>query len=146
MAKKEVNIKIKSDTKSAEKGIDKVTSSLNKLSKNKALTSLSKLGGAAYGVKSAFSAVTTTVKAVNSAIKETTELYQKQIAAEKSLEVAAKNNPYLNSSNVKELKNYASYLQSISTVGDEELLPMMAELAAAGFLPEFFQRRQVLPS
>ena len=37
------------------------------------------------------------------------------------------------------MKNYASELQKISTVGDEELIPMMAQLAAAGRTQEEIQ-------
>jgi hypothetical protein len=78
--------------------------------------------GAAVGV----------IKKANEAIKETTDLYKIQATAEKQLEVAAKNNPYLNETSVVQLKAYASELQGISTVGDEQLIPMMAQLAAAG--------------
>ena len=87
----------------------------------------------AFGKGSALIAgVTTAIKVMNKTIKETTTLYRTQATAEKQLEAAAKNNPYLNDSSVKALKDYAGYLQSISTVGDEQLLPLMAQLSAAG--------------
>lgn len=81
----------------------------------------------------------TAIKKANEAIKETTELYRVQATAEKQLEVAARNNPYLDDGSVMQLKNYASQLQRISTVGDEQLLPMMAQLASAGRTQEEIQ-------
>lgn len=132
MAKNNINIKIKADAKEAEKGINSVTSSLNKLAKNPALTAISKLSVAVMGVKSAFSTVTNAIKNTISTIKDLEEAYKTQEKAELQLEVAAKHNPYLDGRAVNNLKAYASSLQSISTVGDETLLPMMAELASAG--------------
>ncbi|MCR4733749.1 MAG: hypothetical protein K5829_01935 [Treponema sp.] len=58
MAKdKNVTIKFKSDTNNVETGINKIISELNKLSKNKALTSLGRLGSAISGVSTTFSMV-----------------------------------------------------------------------------------------
>lgn len=129
---KDVNLKIKSDSSNAEKGLNKVTAELNKLSKTTKAASLIKFGLAFNGLKSSVKLVTDALKAANAVIKETTELYKKQAKAEKQLEVAAANNPYLSKSAVNDLKSFASNLQKISTVGDEELIPMMAQLAAAG--------------
>ena len=119
MAKK-ATIKITSDTKEAESGLDKVSAKINQFSNNNK-QSLGGLGAAVAAIKKA-----------NAVIKETTDLYKVQATAEKQLEVAAKNNPYLNDTSVIQLKAYASELQAVSTVGDEQLLPMMAQLAAAG--------------
>lgn len=129
---KKVNIKIGADGKEAQGAIEKTTQALNKLGKSKTASSLAKLGSAVTGVKAAFDMATKAIGAANAAIKETTELYKKQEKAEVQLEVAAKNNPYLDGVAVKQLKDYAGELQKISTVGDEELLPMMARLASAG--------------
>jgi len=140
MAKK-ATIKITSDTKEAESGLDKVSSKLNQFSNNnkQSLSGLSRLNGSITNVAKSFGAVgaavglaVTAIKKANQAIKETTDLYKVQATAEKQLEVAAKNNPYLNDTSVVQLKAYASELQAVSTVGDEQLLPMMAQLAAAG--------------
>ena len=140
MAKK-ATIKITSDTKEAESGLDKVSSKLNQFSNSnkQSLSGLSRFNGALTNAAKSFGAVGVAVgaavgviKKANEAIKETTDLYKVQATAEKQLEVAAKNNPYLNETSVIQLKAYASELQSISTVGDEQLLPMMAQLAAAG--------------
>lgn len=140
MAKK-ATIKITSDTKEAESGLDKVSAKINQFSNNnkQSLGGLSRLNGAITNAAKSFGAVgvaagaaVTVIKKANAAIKETTDLYKVQATAEKQLEVAAKNNPYLNDTSVIQLKNYASELQAVSTVGDEQLIPMMAQLAAAG--------------
>jgi len=141
MAKKDVTIKFKSDTKEAESGINKLTSDINKLAKGnkESFSGVDRLGKSVKGLVKSFAPATlaigatvAAVKKVNEVIKETTTLYKAQANAEKQLEVAANNNPYLDSSSVAQLKSYASQLQSISTIGDETLLPMMAQLAAAG--------------
>ena len=145
---KKATIKITSDTKDAETGIDKVSKKINEFSKsnNQNLSGLKRLNGAITGAVKSFGAVgaavgvaVTAIKKANEAIKETTELYRVQATAEKQLEVAARNNPYLDDGSVMQLKNYASQLQRISTVGDEQLLPMMAQLASAGRTQEEIQ-------
>lgn len=135
MAKdKNVNIKIAADIKDAKDGIDKITQHLNKFSKeaDSKLNKFSKLGTAVSGVGTAFSMVKSAFNATKAAIDDMTAAYNTQTQAEKQLEAAAKNNPYLSDYSVDQLKKYAGELQSISTTGDEELLPMMAQLAAAG--------------
>ena len=135
MAGKNVTIKIDSDTKGAESGINKISKELNSFANNVKkgpLDNAAKLGAAVTGVGTAFSAVTGAIKTASAAIHECTEAYKAQATAERQLEVAAKNNPYLNSTSVTNLKNYAAQLQKISTYGDEELIPMMAQLAATG--------------
>ncbi len=133
MAKdKNVNIKIKADSKDAQSGIDKVSSKLNDftklLRKNKSATFVTSISG----IAKAFGLVTSGIKKAGAAIKELNETALVQIKAEKQLETAAKNNPYLNAQSVRQLKNFASELQNIGTIGDEQLLPLMAQLAAAG--------------
>ena len=129
---KDINLKIKADSSNAETGLKKIETSINKFGNNKTIRSIGTLGRSLLAVKSSFKLITGALKAANAAIKETTEAYKKQAKAEKQLEVAAANNPYLSKTAVEDLKNYASELQKISTVGDEELLPMMAQLATAG--------------
>lgn len=129
---KKTVIKIGSDVADAKNGIQSITKELNKLNKSTPIKTLSMFGAALSGVKAGLDMATKSVKAVNAAIKETTELYKKQEKAEIQLETAAKNNPYLDGVAVKQLKDYAGELQKVSTVGDEELLPMMARLASAG--------------
>jgi len=133
MAKdKHVTMKFKADTKEAESGISKVTSSLNKLAKDVEKNPITKLSKSVTMLGGAFHVATGIINKVSGAISDVTETSRVQITAEKQLEAAAKNNPYLSEYSVQQLKAYAGELQSISTVGDEELLPMMAQLAAAG--------------
>ena len=132
MAKKDITIKYKSDTKEAQSGIKKVASELNKLSKGIKASDVTALATGFTAVTKAAELGVKAVKKINETIKETTELYRVQANAEKQLEVAARNNPYLDSGSVMQLKDYAGQLQKVSTVGDEQLLPMMAQLASAG--------------
>lgn len=132
MAKNNVNIKIGSDTREAESGIKKVTGELNKLSKNTALKGLNNLNGAFGVLMKSFTVVTGTIKKVVGVMNDLSDAANTQIKAETQLETAAKNNPYMDDYAVKKLKNYASELQKISTYGDEQLIPMMAQLTASG--------------
>jgi hypothetical protein len=122
---------IKIDTKIDETGIDKGIGNVDKKLKG----STKNIGSLTSGLAKASIAgvgVAVALKKAADTIADLTDAYKKQAKAETQLEAAAKNNPYLTPSSVKALKDYASELQSISTVGDEELLPHMASLAAAG--------------
>lgn len=134
-----VNIKVKADSSEAESGIKKVTSELNKMQKNIKNSDVAKFSKAFSGVTGSISAAVTTLKKLNDGIKETADLYKVQIEAEKKLEAAAKNNPYLNDKSISNLKTYAAQLEKVSMVGDEELLPFMAQLASAGRTQEEIQ-------
>lgn len=133
MAKdKNVNIKIKADSKDAQSGIDKVSSKLNEFTKLLRKTKSANLVISVSGIAKAFSLVSSGIKKAAAAIKDLNDTALVQIKAERQLETAAKNNPYLNAQSVRQLKNFASELQNIGTIGDEQLLPLMAQLAAAG--------------
>lgn len=133
MAKdKNVNIKIKADAKEAENGINSVTKKLGDFNKTLSSTKTASFVTSISGIAKAFSLVSAGIKKAGAAIKELNETALVQIKAEKQLETAAKNNPYLNAQSVGQLKNFASELQNIGTIGDEQLLPLMAQLAAAG--------------
>lgn len=132
MAEKNLNIKVTADAKDAESTLKKVTSELNKLANNKTLKGIDVLGNATGKLFKTFKTVTNITKKATAAVNECAKAYNVQAKAEKQLETAAKNNPYLNNSNVSQLKKFAGELQSISAVGDEELLPLMAQLASAG--------------
>lgn len=135
MAKdKNVNIKIKGDSKDANRAIDEVSSKLNSFEKkiHKSFFALNNLNGSISLLGKAFSLVFSGIKKAAAAIKDLNDTALVQIKAEKQLETAAKNNPYLNAQSVRQLKNFASELQNIGTIGDEQLLPLMAQLAAAG--------------
>lgn len=129
---KNLNIKIKADSKEFNSGIDKATDKINSFAKKVEKNSIVKIAGKINPLLQSFSLVTSGIKNAVSAISECSDAYEKQANAETLLRTAVKNNPYLNEQSVLQLKEYASHLQSISTVGDEELLPFMAQLAAAG--------------
>lgn len=132
MSNKKAVVKIGSDVEEAKKGLNQISSQLNALEKSIKRSDVVKLTTSFNAVTGSVKFAGDAIKKVNAAIKETTDLYKTQATAERQLDVAAKNNPYLNETSVIQLKSYASELQSISTVGDEQLIPMMAQLAAAG--------------
>ena len=122
---------IKIDTKIDETGLDKGLGSVDKKLKDteKVTGSTGKAFGA-MALKMAGAAAA--IKIVGDVVSDLSDAYKKQEKAETQLEAAAKNNPYLTDSSVVQLKAYTSELQGLSTTGDEELLPFMASLAAAG--------------
>lgn len=130
--KKNISIKIAANTEQAVKGIDKVSKQIDTLANKTKKNPIVNFTNSFNSLTRAASFVTKAIKSAAAAVNDTIEAYSKQAEAETQLEAAARNNPYLNTASVQRLKDYASQLQSISTVGDEELLPMMAQLAAAG--------------
>lgn len=136
MAEKNLNIKVTADASKASGVINKITQELNKFGNNKALEGANRLASSASKI---FKTVTNITKKAVDTVNECANAYNTQAKAEKQLETAAKNNPYLNNSNVSQLKKFAGELQSISAIGDEELLPLMAQLASAGRTQEEIQ-------
>ena len=129
---KNLNIKIKADSKEFSSAIDKATDKMTSFAKKVEKNSIVKIAGKINPLMQSFSAVTSGIKNAVSAISECSDAYERQADAETLLQAAVKNSPFLNEQSVLQLKEYASHLQSISTVGDEELLPFMAQLAASG--------------
>lgn len=138
---KQVNTKIGVDSKEAQNKIDKLTASFNKLGKEVKNDSISKLGNSwkrttstikSAGLGAVIAAEVKLLKQELQAIKDTAEAFNVQLKAETKLAQAAKNNPYMDGTGVTRLKEFAGQLQSISDYGDEELIPMMAELVASG--------------
>lgn len=129
---KNVNIKIKADSKDAQKEIKQTSNALENLAKkieNSPITNLSKSIGI-FG--KAFGTITSSVKTVIKNFDDLNKSYLAQANAEKQLETACRNNPFLDNSNVKSLQDFASAMQKVTTVGDETLLPLMGQLASAG--------------
>ena len=138
-----ISAKITADASGFENGVNKakkdtdkfknsITDLINKLGKNQLVKSIADISLATQGLSKVFGEVNKVVKKTVEVINECTEAYKVQAQAETLLEQTAKNNPLLDEESVKNLKNYASQLQKISVVGDEQLLPMMAQLAGAG--------------
>lgn len=97
------------------------------------------LGEIIKGVSSKINTTTIAGIAAAAAIKKTVEAleecsaaYRVQKNAEDALQAAAKNNPYLNSESVYNLRNFAGEMQKFSEVGDEVSLKVMTQLAATG--------------
>ena len=126
-----LDIDTRINTKNLDKDLKSVDTKLKGLSKSGG-SSLGNLANSFTSIIAPAGAVAGTIAVIGKSVKALSDAYRKQAQAETQLETAAKNNPYLNEANVATLKSFASELQSISTVGDEELLPMMAQLAANG--------------
>lgn len=134
-----VNIKINADAKNADSVLSEISNKLNSFADKVSKSPATKLANSFTAVGKSVQLATTAIKKVTESIKENIELSRKQQQAETQLAAAAKNNPYLTEASVIQLKKYAGELQSISTIGDEELLPMMAQLASAGRTQEEIQ-------
>lgn len=126
-----INIETRLDTQKTEKDLKSLSNKLSSFGqsiqgkfRNVALpfTELSSALGLVKGAVSTVSAV----------VSDLSKSYIEQTKAEKQLEIAARNNPYLNDSNVSALRNYASEIQSLTVYSEGELLPMMAQLSASG--------------
>lgn len=132
MADGEVVITTKVDESGAEKGLKSISQKMKALGSNSTLKGIAGLGSAVTGAVSAFNLATKAIGKVSAAIKEMSALYETQKNAEIQLQRAIKNNPYADNSAYRSLSNFASELQSVTTYGDEELLPLMAQLNFSG--------------
>lgn len=138
-----VGTKVTADVSNFEKGMnkaekslkgfsDKLANSIDRLGKKGLIGSLGSVGLALGGITSAVSIATKAIKKVSQAIGECTEAFREQNKAEIALETAVKNNPYLDGSSINGLKQFAGEMQRVSEIGDEQFLPMMAQLIATG--------------
>ncbi|MGP1475158.1 MAG: hypothetical protein ACTTJ1_07115 [Treponema sp.] len=151
----EVNIGTKVDESGLDKGLRSVKNKVNNTSKgldkgakaiNGLKTAFNETGGAAAGFAGKMQGVAASGGAVGVAItaavmaakkyietlKEANEAYKVQEKAEKALQKAAENNPYLNGESVRRLKEYAGTIQEFSNYGDEGTIDIMAQLAGTG--------------
>lgn len=116
--------KVTIDTELNNKGLDKgLKDSGSKLK------DFAKTAGKA-GVTAAAAAVS--IKAIATGVKEVTEAYKGQIKSEKMLEIASKNNPYLDSRSVQQLKEYADNIQTLTGHDNVLIQEYMTMLAGAG--------------
>lgn len=132
MADGEIRINTKIDESGLNKGLQSIKKQLNDVGNANSTKGLANLGLALGGVTAAAGVAAKGIQKVQQAINECTEAYKVQKSAEVALSTAAQNNPYLNRESVQNLKEFASEMQGITAVGDEELLPLMSRLAAAG--------------
>ncbi|UTC50822.1 hypothetical protein [Treponema sp. OMZ 855] len=138
---KKINKEIQTIGKEAEKTTKKTAGNFKKLdtamqeASSTASGFANKISNAASSnglyVAAAVGAIAATKK-IGEIMRECTDAYKVQEKAEKALEVAARNNPYLDGQAVAGLKAFASELQSVSEIGDEVSLNLMAQLAATG--------------
>jgi hypothetical protein len=143
MADYNISAQITADTKGFESGVKKAQSASKKLGKSitdvvkgfgksglsGAITSAGlALGGIGLAVGTAVKAI----KGITKALGECAEAYKVQLQAERALDTAISNSPFVSGSASKALKDYASQLQKVSNLGDEEIIPQMTQLIATG--------------
>ena len=138
-----ISAKITADTSGFEKGIDKaqkasknlsksVSGVIQGLGKNGLVGALGAVGLASSGLSATLGSVVKIAKQVSKTIGECTEAYKTQLIAERALNTAIQNNPFVTGASSKALKEFASEMQKVSNYGDEELIPMMSNLISLG--------------
>lgn len=143
MADYNISANITANTKGYEAGINKVqkttknfSASLSKaiqgLGKNGLVGAMGSIGLASAGLTATLGAVVKIAKQVSQTIGECTEAYKQQLIAERQLETAINNNPLVTGSAKKRLTEFANEMQKVSNYGDEQLIPMMANLVSLG--------------
>jgi len=143
MADYNIKADITANTKGYESGIKKAQESTKKFStsvskviqglgKNGLIGALGSIGLASAGLSATLGSVVKIAKQVSQTIGECTDAYKKQLIAERQLETAINNNPLVTGSAKKRLTEFASEMQKVSNYGDEELIPMMANLVSLG--------------
>ena len=148
MADGEVKIDTKLDTSGLDKGLKDMKNKLDGAGKTidegakkgKGFAdSLKGISNKAVAAAGAVAGVSVAVKKTVDALNDCEAAYKVQRNAEIALQQAAKNNPYLNNESVYNLRNFASELQSMSNIGDEQSLQVMAQLATMGRTEEQIQ-------
>ena len=141
MADGRIDIDTKLDTSGLDKGLKDMQGKLDKAGKSidagagkaKGFSgALKGLNAGTIASGAAFAAAAVAIKKTVDVLNDCAAAYKVQQKAETALQVAAKNNPYLNNESVANLKNFASQLQSMSEIGDEVSLKVMSQLAATG--------------
>ena len=138
-----IKTKVEADVTNFEKGMNKAEKSLKGFSKNLA-DSINRLGKkgligsianvtlAMGGLTKSLGTVVRFAKDVGKAVNECTEAYKQQAIAERALDTAISNNPFVTGASSKALKEFASEMQKVSNYGDEQLLPMLTNLISLG--------------
>lgn len=141
MADGEVKIETKLDTSGVDKGVKDLKTKLDGAGKNidagarktNGLTSAFKgMNTGALATAAGVAGVAVAVKKTVDALNDCAAAYRVQQNAEEALRIAAKNNPYLDSESVYNLRQFAGELQNLSEIGDEVSLKVMSQLAATG--------------
>lgn len=141
MADGEVKIDTKLDNSGLDKGLKDMKNKLDEAGKTidagakkgkGFANNLKAISTGAVAAAGTVAGVTVAVKKTVDALNDCAAAYRVQQNAEQALQVAAKNNPYLDDESVYNLRNFASELQSLSEIGDEVSLQVMSQLAATG--------------
>ena len=143
MADYNIKAEITADTSGFESGVKKaqkaskslsstVSNVVKGLGKNGLVGALGAVGLASSGLSATLGTVVKVARKVSETIDECTNAYKKQLIAERQLSTAIQNNPFVTGASEKALKQFASEMQKVSNYGDEELIPMMANLVSLG--------------
>ena len=143
MADYNISAEITANTKGFESGVKKAQASSKKLSNSIASVAkgfgksgltgaISSAGLALGGIGLAIGVAVKAVKGITKALGECADAYKVQLQAERALDTAISNSPFVSGTASKALKEYASQLQKVSNLGDEEIIPQMTQLVATG--------------
>ena len=138
-----VKTKVEADVSNFERGMNKAEKSLkgfsskladsiNRLGKNGLIGSVANVTLAMQGLTQSFNTVIKVAKNISQAINECTEAYKGQVIAERALNTAIQNNPFITGESSKALLQFASDMQKVTNYGDDALIPMMANLVSLG--------------
>lgn len=116
----------------AEKSLKKFADGISNIGKKGIVGSLANVSLAMGGVVTAFRTATKVVKDVAKAVGECTEAYKQQAIVERTLQTAIQNNPYVSGDALSNLKQFASDMQRISNVGDEQIMQLETQLISLG--------------
>lgn len=139
MAEFGFSAKINADVSGFQKGMQKAEKSINKfakgiegIGKKGIVGSLANVTLAVGGVVSAFKTATKVIKDVAKAVGECTEAYKTQAMAERALQTAIENNPYITGESMSALKKFASEMQKVTNYGDEQIIQLETQLVSLG--------------
>ena len=143
MADYNIKAEITADASGFESGVkkaEKASKNLSKsfsgviqgLGKNGLVGALGAVGLASSGLSATLGSVIKVARQVSATMAELTNAYKTQLIAERQLDTAIQNNPYITGASSKALKQFASEMQKVSNYGDEQLIPMMANLVSLG--------------
>jgi len=138
-----VKTKVTADVSNFEKGMNKAEKALkdfsnkladniNRLGKKGLIGSIANVTLAMQGLTQSFNTVIKFAKDVGKAINECTEAYKGQVIAERALNTAIANNPFISGESSKALLQFASDMQKVTNYGDDELIPMITNLVSLG--------------
>lgn len=125
-----------SGIKKAQKASKNLSTSVSKviqgLGKNGLVGALGAVGLASSGLSATLGSVVKIARKVSETMNECTNAYKNQLIAERALNTAIENNPFITGASSKALLQFASEMQKVSNYGDEELIPMMTNLVSLG--------------